>query len=565
MKHKLFILLLLAGAFTSRAQNGYRDAAYDFNMKLGRGINFMASKINQGYHDPFDFQLIENNKFTHVRLGSRIWQYVGDAPDFIIEPAKMEQYQNAVDWALDHNLMVVMDPIHAWFDYSDQDLPKLKKIWEQIATHFNDYPVDKVAFEIFNEPRSYDIDLEAMIKGCVNVIRSVEGNQERIIIVSGQSFSTRQALIDAFNNNIVFPTDDPYLIGTFHYYDPRPFTKQGEEGGVIWADQGDSDPEWNEVITKFKEVDSANNNWATINETEPLPIYNGEYGCDNGAPSQDRIKWLWWIRMVSEQMGYSNSLWNLYNNNPNAKGFGPWTSLQKEDPATRYLDQDVLTPYRNRYEAEQGTFTEGFIAEPWENSSDDTLVSSQGSKAGDKIALQHVYIARGGNYDVTIRFQNNDTGALFVSLKSSNNEITDSAKFSLPPSNGLWNRVTVPLNFEKSEDNQLILQLDAPAQDFHVDYLAVTKGSFYDNLFPSTAVETGLVGVTAQYGQQVTVYPNPASGSVSIRGNFNYWKLYTLSGKTLQSGSYSNINIKTLNPGIYILIIDDLPHKLIVN
>ncbi len=566
MRLKLFILLLLSGTLVCRAQTGFRDTAFDFNKRLGRGINFMASKINQGYHDPFDFELIAKNKFTHVRIGSRMWQYTGGAPDFTIDAGKLDSYQNAIDWALDHNLMVVMDPIHSWKEYSDADLPKLKKLWEQIATRFKDYSTGVVAFEIFNEPWSKEIDLEAMIKGCINIIRDIPGNEQRIIIVSGQSFSTRKALIDAFDNNIVFPADDPFLIGTFHYYDPRPFTKQGEAGGVFWATEGNNDPDWDEVITKFREVETANNNWASVNNTEPLPIYNGEFGVDNGAPSADRIKWLWWIRMVSEQMGYSNSLWNLYNNSPNSKGFGPWNEEQKNNPATRFLDQSVLTPYRNRYETEKGLLQGGFIAEPMEGSSDDTLVSSYNGMAGDSITLQDVYIARGGTYDVTIRFQNNDTGALFIMLSSCNSNLTtDSLKFGLPPSAGDWNRLTVPLQFVAGENNRIVLRLDAPAEDFHIDYLAITKGSFYDNLFPSEKVEALPVGVSCKKNNRLSIYPNPATSRVFIIGSFNHWQLLTLSGTRLFSGTEKSIDVSRLKKGLYILKVDNGIFKIIIN
>ena len=57
----LVIFVLMMSSMLCRAQDGPREAAYDFNKKLGRGINFMASKINQNHHDPFDFNLIRNN------------------------------------------------------------------------------------------------------------------------------------------------------------------------------------------------------------------------------------------------------------------------------------------------------------------------------------------------------------------------------------------------------------------------------------------------------------------------------------------------------------------------
>ena len=563
--HRIILFILLLATLSGSAQNVSREAAREFNKRLGRGINFMAVKINQGYHDPFDFNLIRENKFTHVRIGSRVWQYVSEAPDFTIDPEKLASYKDAVDWALDHDLMVVMDPIHYWKEYSNADLPMLIKLWEQFAETFADYPIDKVAFEIFNEPWSYDFDLEAILEGCIGVIRETPGNEERIVIVSGQAFSTRKALIDAFKNNVVFPTDDPYLIGTFHYYDPRDFTNQGEAGNIYWADGGDSDPEWDETIDKFQEVVDANNQWAVINGTEPLPIYNGEYGVDNGAPSEDRIRWLWWVRMVSEQMGFSNSLWTLYNNSADSKGLGPWTDLQKNDPTTRYLDQYVLVPYRNRYEAEEGILSGSFSPEAWGGSSDDSVASTNNGIPGDDIILEEVYIAKSGTYDVTFRYQHNDTGELILAVASgTETNLTDPVNLIIPPSEGQWKSVTVPLEFSKGEDNRISIKLESNTVSFRLDYVAVTKGHFYDNLFPSEETDALYVGIDEKKDSGMNIYPNPANDKVCIDGEFRKWDLYSSNGINLLSGSTTTLSVDHLEPGFYFLVVNDVPYKLLV-
>ena len=94
-----------------------------------------------------------------------------------------------------------------------------------------------------------------------------------MVIICGDGFSTRQALIDEFDNNNI-PLDDNYLIGTFHYYDPFDFTKQGAADrtpGITWG----SESEFQQVETHFDQVVTANNNWAARNNTRPLPIYLG--------------------------------------------------------------------------------------------------------------------------------------------------------------------------------------------------------------------------------------------------------------------------------------------------
>ena len=61
--------------------------------------------------------------------------------------------------------------------------------------------------------------------------------------------------------------------------------------------------EFLQVETDFDAVVSANTNWAARNNTQPLPIYMGEFGVDNEADNHhtDRKKWLSWIRMQAEK------------------------------------------------------------------------------------------------------------------------------------------------------------------------------------------------------------------------------------------------------------------------
>ncbi len=283
-----FIWLVLLPGILLHAQDEYRAEAFRFVREMGRGANFMAAKVEGQYFDEMDAIILETNHFTHIRLGAKMNDHIGQGPGYEIDQARITYMKEAVDILLEHGLMVIIDPLHQYNEtYTDNDLPVLKSMWLQLAEAFAGYPVDRVAFEIMNEPHA-DYNLFSLVNESLKVIRSVEGNQERIVIVSGQGFSTRQALINAFNDN-VFPTDDPYIVGTFHYYDPRSFTKQGSLGTLVnWADGGDEDTDWTDVSAAFNEVNAANAAWAERNETTPLPLYLGEFGGDNAAPLADR-------------------------------------------------------------------------------------------------------------------------------------------------------------------------------------------------------------------------------------------------------------------------------------
>ena len=354
------------------AGNIERSAAHRMNTRLFRGNNFMAAKAvnDQGALD--DYSLLNNSGFSHCRIGYKMDEVASTAPNYALPSEDLQILQKMVDWCLEEGLIAVIDPVHNWannnntggavaFAATDEEYNKLGKIWEQVADHFAGYDNDSVVFEVFNEPHNGH-DVARIISTSLTSIRSSLGNEERIVIVPGDGFSTRQALIDAFNNDEI-PSDDPYLIGTFHYYDPFSFTKVSNTNpgyNPVWG----TSAELAQVATDFDAVVSANNSWATRNLTEPLPIYLGEFGVDNEADNQgsDRKKWLSWIRMQAEARGMSWAHWNMYQNQPATKGMGAWTTGSNgtiQNPSTRAFDEGPLEALVGHYEFENGSLYNG--------------------------------------------------------------------------------------------------------------------------------------------------------------------------------------------------------------
>ena len=349
-----------------------RSAAHRMNTRLFRGNNFMAAKAvnDQGALD--DYSLLNNSGFSHCRIGYKMDEVASTAPNYALPSEDLQILQKMVDWCLEEGLIAVIDPVHNWannnntggavaFAATDEEYNKLGKIWEQVAYHFAGYDNDSVVFEVFNEPHNGH-NVARIISTSLSSIRSSLGNEERIVIVPGDGFSTRQALIDAFDNDEI-PFDDLYLIGTFHYYDPFSFTKVSNTNpgyNPVWG----TTAELAQVATDFDAVVSANNSWATRNLTEPLPIYLGEFGVDNEADNQgsDRKKWLSWIRMQAEARGMSWAHWNMYQNQPATKGMGAWTTGSNgtiQNPSTRAFDEGPLEALVGHYEFENGSLYNG--------------------------------------------------------------------------------------------------------------------------------------------------------------------------------------------------------------
>jgi len=573
----IFPLLILFFCHQSplRAQEiekeGERFSAFEFSRKMGRGANFMAAKIEGRFHSIHDFKLLADHHFTHCRIGGKLNLHMGATPDFVIDANRIDDLKEAADMCIANGLIAIIDPLHLYNEfYSDDELPAIKKIWKQVATAFADYSVDQLAFEIMNEPHNGN-DLRAMIHGSLSEIRKVKGNEKRIVIVSGQGFTTRQALINAFDNH-TFPADDNYLIGTFHYYDPKSFTKQGTFGVTTqWGESGTNDPAWSHVETVFDEVVAANKNWAERNQTPPLPIYLGEYGVDNEAPRADRKRWLCWIRMQAEKRGFSTALWNMYS--LTSKGIGPWTSEQKNDPSTRYFEEDMVEALMTRYEMEAGEYTGGIgVAETIDGFSGEGYVDYSNAMKGDYVSLNSIYIPRTDTYDVTFRYRNSsqEDALVDISIFDSNmNLISEKKDVAFPASKQERGWTKLVLEMEFAGDPQSIIKIISSQgnQNLAIDYLCISMGEYHDLLYPAEKavvdIPTGINEPTGSLDGLINVYPTVFSDHTVIHtkllnGNQIFFTVTDLTGRKVLADTL-NSDTKRMNvgsgfkDGIYII------------
>ena len=461
------------------AGNIERAAAHRMNNRLFRGNNFMASKAvnDQGALD--DYSLLNSSGFNHCRIGYKMDEVAGTTPNYTVPNEDLLVLQKMVDWCLQEGLIAVVDPVHNWanndnlngavaFTDTEEKYNKLGSIWEQVADHFAGYDNDSVIFEVFNEPHD-DHDVALIISTSLTAIRSSLGNEERIVIVPGDGFSTRKALVEAFNNDEI-PSDDLYLIGTFHYYDPFSFTKVANTNpgyNPAWG----TTAELAQVATDFDAVVSANNSWATRNLTEPLPIYLGEFGVDNEADSHggDRKKWLSWIRMQAEARGMSWAHWNMYQNQPATKGMGTWSTGSNgtiQNPSTRAFDEDPVEALVGHYEFENGSLYNGLeVNEQYPGFKGNGYVKfPENTGNGIFLRSEDLYIPVSDTYAVTIHYSSDTARTLRVvsgnlideSFEPAN--VLGSAVDHVFPATGghdSWSTQTVNLYFEAGLAPQL--------------------------------------------------------------------------------------------------------------
>jgi endoglucanase len=438
-----------------------RTNAHQMVERMSGGNNFMAAKIIHGHARMEDFELLRRSGYSHCRIGYKMDEFAGDAPGFVI-PSMHEQYLlDAVSLCLQEGLIAVVDPVHNWangpgYTHPD-DLPRLRAIWRQVAAMLAGQPLDQVVFEIVNEPHDDD-NVPAIIQAALEEIRGVPGNGNRQVILSGQGFSTRGALIKAFDDDI-FPVDDPCVIGTFHYYDPFTFTKQGKENAdppppVTWGTPEEIDT----LIGHFDEVVTANHAWATRNNTEPFPIYLGEFGVDNAAPPVDRKRWLAMVRMEAESRGFAWAHWNMYGDGSSSKGMGPWTSSEVSEPGNRIFQADAVEAMTARHEAEEGILRGGV-----QTGSANSGYTGSGyivfpDEVGAGVSVeQDVYIPLDGTYAVHIRYASDVSHTLtLVSMDSVGGEVARRVvRFASTGGMMHWSGRTIDLAFRSGEQSRL--------------------------------------------------------------------------------------------------------------
>jgi len=463
----------------SSAENtfaGTRNVAHELNRRMGKGNNFMASKSMGFYGASEDYSLLNTHHFAHCRIGYKMDEICGGAPNYLIPENHMDNLQNMVDWCLAEGLIPNIDPVHNWANGPGltvpDDLPKLSNIWVQVATHFADYSLEDVPFELVNEPHT---GAKQIIQTGLAAIRGVAGNETRVVIVAGDGFSTRQALIDALNNDEI-PANDNYLIGTFHYYDPRDFTKQGAETNTVyWG----SESQMAQMGFDFDAVLFANTNWAVRNGTSPLPLYLGEFGVDNGAPEPDRKKWLSWIRMQAEARDISWAHWNMYINTVKSKGMGPWSNYLKNNPQLRSFDPDPVEALIGRYEVEDGSVSGGVTTQSDNAGFTGTGYAAFPASVGDAVwaRVDGIYIPRSGIYTAQIHYASETNSSLRLVSYNDIGTTIQTLENQLFPSSGSsnsWKTIAIPINFEAGDLASLKI-VAAPDQGIQLDWLKITQ------------------------------------------------------------------------------------------
>jgi endoglucanase len=253
--------------------------------------------------------------FKHVRIPVSWDNRTARTAPYSVDTQEMDRIEEVIDWALAQDLYVILNVHHDyWFKRGDNTFTQNNKnrfdaIWLQIVERFKNKSA-KLLFEILNEPEDLTTaNVDELNTRVLEIIRRV--NPTRLVVFSGNGFSPINALLSATAPD----TEDEYLIGNFHAYDPVPFARQCLQR---WGTESDKDALENIYIQA--------QTWSIEND---IPVTVNEFGAakfdftapENACELEDRLQYLGSHVEFATKYGISATYWD------DADGFGVYDRI----------------------------------------------------------------------------------------------------------------------------------------------------------------------------------------------------------------------------------------------
>lgn len=179
-----------------------------------------ANKITKA-----DFDSIAAMGFDFIRLAVDEEQLYDEAMNR--DSSTFALMHNAINWALGNCLNVVVDlhivrshhfnnenghPNTLFQDPKEQE--KIVNIWKDLQKDLNQYPNDRLAYELMNEPVAPTCEAwNQLVEKMVNGIRETE--KERTIIFGSNRWQIPQTF-----DSLRVPENDKYIMLSYHFYEP---------------------------------------------------------------------------------------------------------------------------------------------------------------------------------------------------------------------------------------------------------------------------------------------------------------------------------------------------------
>lgn len=287
----IFILL----PFFVSAQLTPKDAISQ--MKHGINLGNTLEPPNEGeWGNPptqeYMFDMYKKEGFNFIRIPVRWDKHMATTSPFKIDETWFKRVEQILDWGLSKGFFIVVNSHHDEWIKTGYTNPlnqaRFDSLWSQVATRFKNKS-EKLIFEVANEPVNMTkAQNDEMHQKTINRIRKT--NTTRLIIFQGIDWGGSDALINAAIPN------DPYIIGSFHSYDPYLFGLQGQG---TWGTASDIST----LRAKFQKV----KDWSDKNN---IPVFLGEFGSLKTCDYNSRMKHYKTYMELSETFGFAPAAWD---------------------------------------------------------------------------------------------------------------------------------------------------------------------------------------------------------------------------------------------------------------
>ena len=371
----LSIALGLAIGFIAAAASGNPSAQHPPGgdappvPTLRRGLNlshwFAQARSAHGYNQEHlttyttasDVALIRRLGFDHVRLSVDPALLFTPANVEIVQRDRLQELERAIRMIIDADLAVVID-MHPTPDFKkalgrdDGQVERFADFWRDLAGRFARLPVNRVVFEILNEPEFEDryrwSGVQAKLLAGVR-----QAAPRHTAIVSGHRSANIEELLS------LEPVRDANVIYNFHFYLPQIFTHQGAAWGrPFWrhlaavpypssADNvapvadGLSDDVSRLLVTRYgyeqwsgARIRAEIQQVAAWAKKRNVRVRCNEFGVYRRvAPASDRVRWIADVRTALEMYGIGWTMWDY------AGGFG----LVTKQSGQIVVDQPIVS------------------------------------------------------------------------------------------------------------------------------------------------------------------------------------------------------------------------------
>lgn len=318
-----------------------KSDANTFEFKKGMNISHwlsQSSKRGEGrllYFTRDDVKYLAMLGFDHLRIPIDEEQMFSESGTKNAEA--FELLHNAIKWCKEFNMNVLVD-LHILrshhFNAKEKPLfteakaqEQFYDCWRQLSSELKKYPNKMVAYELMNEPVADDDEQWNVIVGrCIEVVRKLE--PKRTIFIGPNKWQGYERA-----KTLRLPENDPYLVMSFHYYNPFPFThymaswsagvkdykgpihypgklitdseleQLSEADRVRYGHYNKQESNIDVIASHFKQV-------TDVAQRMGLRVYCGEFGVIHAAPDADKNRWYKDMSTLFNRMDIGWAAWD---------------------------------------------------------------------------------------------------------------------------------------------------------------------------------------------------------------------------------------------------------------